>query len=98
MDIPAGISMWLFTLVWIIEDRHPNLVDIHVDIRGFLEIHVWIWYGFSDSSYVMCSLQSLLSFPCPWKILSRPTILMKSLLRTIFGSVFDMRRLFTPDI
>ena len=23
-------------------------MDIHVDIRGFLEIHVWICYGFSD--------------------------------------------------
>jgi len=23
-------------------------MDIHVDIRGFLEIHVWIFYGFSD--------------------------------------------------
>jgi len=23
-------------------------MDIHVDIRGFLEIHAWIWYGFTD--------------------------------------------------
>ena len=23
-------------------------MDIHVDIRGFLEIHAWIFYGFSD--------------------------------------------------
>jgi len=23
-------------------------MDIHFDIRGFLEIHVWICYGFSD--------------------------------------------------
>jgi len=23
-------------------------MDIHVDIREFLEIHVWIWYEFSD--------------------------------------------------
>jgi len=23
-------------------------MDIHVDIRGFLEIHAWICYGFSD--------------------------------------------------
>ena len=23
-------------------------MDIHVDIRGFLEIHGWICYGFSD--------------------------------------------------
>jgi len=23
-------------------------MDIHVDIRGFLEIHVWICYGFSE--------------------------------------------------
>jgi len=23
-------------------------MDIHVDIRGFLEFHAWICYGFSD--------------------------------------------------
>ena len=23
-------------------------MDLHVNIRGFLEIHVWICYGFSD--------------------------------------------------
>jgi len=23
-------------------------MDIHVDIHGFLEIYVWICYGFSD--------------------------------------------------
>jgi len=23
-------------------------MDIHVDIQGFLEIHAWICYGFSD--------------------------------------------------
>jgi len=23
-------------------------MDIHVDIRGFLEIHAWICYGFSE--------------------------------------------------
>jgi len=23
-------------------------MDIHVDIRLVLDIHVWIWYGFSD--------------------------------------------------
>ena len=47
MDIPAWISMWISTLVWIIEDRHPIIMDIHVDIRGFLEICAWICYGFS---------------------------------------------------
>jgi len=29
---------------------HPTIMDIHVDIRGFLETHVWICYGFSDQS------------------------------------------------
>jgi len=27
-------------------------MDIHVDIRGFLEIHAWICYGFSDQGEV----------------------------------------------
>jgi len=48
MDIRAWISMWISTLVWIIEDWHPKIIDIHVDIRGFLEIHAWIGYGFSE--------------------------------------------------
>ena len=48
MDIRTWISMWISTLVWIIEDWHPKIMDIHVDIRGFLEIHAWICYGFSD--------------------------------------------------
>jgi len=48
MDIRAWITMWISTLVWIIEDRHPKIMDIHVDVRGFLEIHAWICYGFSD--------------------------------------------------
>ena len=26
-------------------------MDIHVDIRGFLEIHAWICYGFSNQGY-----------------------------------------------
>jgi len=28
-------------------------MDIHVDIRGFLETHVWIWicYGFLDQGF-----------------------------------------------
>ena len=46
--ISVWISMWIFTLVWIIEDCYPEIMDIHVDIRGFLEIHAWICYGFSD--------------------------------------------------
>jgi len=48
MDILALISMWISTLEWIIEDCHPKIIDIHVDIRGFLEIHAWINCGFSD--------------------------------------------------
>jgi len=27
-------------------------MDIHVDIRGFLGIHAWICYGFSDQGTV----------------------------------------------
>ena len=42
MDIPAWISMWISTVVWIIQDWHPKIMDIHVDIRRFLEIHAWI--------------------------------------------------------
>jgi len=48
MDILAWISIRISTLVWIIEDCHPKIMDIHVDIRGFLEIHAWKCYGFSD--------------------------------------------------
>jgi len=48
MDIRAWISMWISTLVWIIEDLHQKIMDIHVDIRGFLEIHAWVCYEFSD--------------------------------------------------
>jgi len=48
MDILAWISMWISTLVWIIENCHPKITNIHVDNRGFLEIHAWICYGFSD--------------------------------------------------
>ena len=44
MDIRAWISMWVSTLVWIIEYCHPTIMDIH----GFLEIHAWICYGFWD--------------------------------------------------
>jgi len=40
--------MWIYTLAWIIEDWYPKIMDIHVDIRGFLEIHAWICHGFSD--------------------------------------------------
>jgi len=32
--------MWIPTLAWIIEDCHPKIMDIHDDIRGFLEISV----------------------------------------------------------
>jgi len=48
MDIPALIS----TLVWIIEDWHPKIMDIHDDIRGFFEILVWICYGFSNQGWL----------------------------------------------
>ena len=27
-------------------------MDIHADIRGFLEIHAWICYGFSDKGWL----------------------------------------------
>jgi len=48
MDILAWISMWISTFVWIFENCHTKIMDIHVNIRGFLEIHAWICYGFSD--------------------------------------------------
>ena len=54
MDIFAWLSMWISTLAWIIEHWRPKLMDIHVDIRGFLEIHVWICYEFSDQGTGMC--------------------------------------------
>jgi len=47
-NITAWISMWISTLVWIIEDWYPKIMDTHTDDRTFLEIHVWMWYGFSD--------------------------------------------------
>ena len=50
MDIPAWILMWISTLVWRIEDWYPKIMDIHMENRGFLEIHVWICYWFSDQS------------------------------------------------
>jgi len=43
-----NINVDITTIVWIIEDWYPKIMDIHVDIRGFLEIHAWICYGFSD--------------------------------------------------
>jgi len=46
MDLHVWISMRISTFAWIIEDRHPKIVDIHMVKRGFLEIHVWICYGF----------------------------------------------------
>ena len=48
MDIPAWMSMWISIRKWIIQDWHPKIMDIYVDIRGFLEMHVWICCGFSD--------------------------------------------------
>jgi len=50
-------------------------MDIHVDICGFLEIHAWICYGFSDQGMVKPKLNltpkthgpNLIqpNFPCP---------------------------------
>jgi len=37
--------MWISTLVWIIEDCHPKIMDIHVDIRGIFGnpcMDIWI--------------------------------------------------------
>ena len=48
VDIPAWISMWISLLVWIVEDLHLKIMDIYVDSRRFLKIHVWICYGFLD--------------------------------------------------
>jgi len=62
MDIHNWISMWISTLVWIIEDTHPKIMDIHVDIRGFLEIHAWICCGFSDQGRNKCNLRSFETF------------------------------------
>jgi len=31
-------------------------MDIYVDIRGFLGIHVWICYGFSDQGECFCKI------------------------------------------
>ena len=45
MDIRAWILRWIFTLVWIIEDSHPKIMDIHVDNRGF-----WAINGFAMDS------------------------------------------------
>jgi len=36
-------------------------MDIHVDIRGFLEIHAWICYGFSDRGCQ--AIQSIIVWP-----------------------------------
>jgi len=47
LEYPCGYPRlygWLKT--------HPKIMDIHVDIRGFLEIHAWICYGFSDQGGV----------------------------------------------
>jgi len=65
MDIRAWISMGISTLVWIIEDCHPKIMDIHVDIRGFLEIHAWICYGFSEQGWVSLGAVCLTSPSLP---------------------------------
>jgi len=62
-DTRAWISRWISTLVWIIEDWHPKIMDVHVDIRGFLEIHAWICHGFSDQG---CHRISLPKSPNVW--------------------------------
>jgi len=61
MDIPAWISMWISTLVLIIEHWHPKITDVHFDIRGYLEIHVWICYGFLNQGFVLIDDPSLCS-------------------------------------
>jgi len=64
MDIRAWISMWISSLVWIIEDWYPKIMDIQVDIRGFLEIHAWICYGFSDQGCVCATVTRALINVC----------------------------------
>jgi len=39
-------------LVLVTEDWHPKIMDILVDIRGFLEIHAWVFYGFSEQGRI----------------------------------------------
>jgi len=36
MDIPAWISMWISALVWIFEELHTKIMDIHMNNRVFL--------------------------------------------------------------
>ena len=59
--------MWIFTLVWIIEDWHPKIMDIHVDICGYLEIHAWIGYGFSDQGLLWLYLKFSRCCPERWE-------------------------------
>ena len=41
-------------------------MDVHVDIRGFLEIHAWICYGFSDQGSLLNSkIRYYISFASP---------------------------------
>jgi len=37
-------------------------MDDQVDIRGFLEVHVWILYGFSDQGRKLCSAKKVVVF------------------------------------
>jgi len=39
-------------------------MDFHVDIRGFLEIHAWICYGFSDQGYVRLRYEPVYDTHC----------------------------------
>jgi len=39
MDTPTCMDNWRLT---------PKIIDIYVDIRGYLVIYVWICYGFSN--------------------------------------------------
>jgi len=48
---PCLDSTWI--LLWRTEDWQPKIMDIHVDNREFLEIHVCICYGFSDKGWLI---------------------------------------------
>jgi len=42
MDFPGWISMLISTLVWIMKDWHPKVMNIRMDNRVFLGIHVYM--------------------------------------------------------
>ena len=91
IDIPARISMWISTHAWITEDRHSKIMNIHMDNRGFLEIHVWICFCFSDQggrSSKAYKVMSTFGQPTFWYFMILPTfsdrnIEMKSLRKPV---------------